>query len=324
MISRTTALALAAFALLSWGCPETARVGADGGTSTPSPAPSKDGGQAPDDGSVLPDPTADRGPRILDIEGDPNGLIWDERTQALYVADDNNNRILKWTDTGSFSKVVDLPKGAAEGAGLGQLVILQDGSIVVTRFGYGTVGDVVVVSNAGVPSIVPNLDPVRRRIGLTQTADGKLFDSWFVRMANGARAGSIGALTLSGAEPEVITGLKKPVGVLAVGDALFVSDQDLGQILKAPLASPATYTVFATVATPDLLAAGPNGDLFVGGAAGSLYRVSANGQVSLFKGGFQTVRGVAYDAKNRRVFVADHDDDESNGFQHTIHILPVD
>ena len=266
----------------------------------------------------------DRGPRILAIDGDPNGLWWDDSTQTLYVADDNGNRILRWTDASGFALVKDLPAASPSGAGLGQVVRTGDGTLVVTRFGYGTTGDVVSVPASGDAQIVPSLDPQRRRIGLTLAADGRLFDSWFVRLSTGARVGSVGQLSLTGTEPEVITGLQKPVGVLAVGSDLFVSDQDLGQILRAPLSNPASYTVLATVAQPDLLAAGPDGSIFTGSAGGSLYRISASGVAAVFETGFQQVRGVAYDPTNHRVFVADHDADETDGVSHVVHILPVD
>ncbi len=266
----------------------------------------------------------DRGTRILAIDGDPNGLWWDDSTQTLYVADDNGNRILRWTDASGFALVKDLPAASPSGAGLGQVVRTGDGTLVVTRFGYGTTGDVVSVPASGDAQIVPSLDPQRRRIGLTLAADGRLFDSWFVRLSTGARVGSVGQLSLTGTEPEVITGLQKPVGVLAVGSDLFVSDQDLGQILRAPLSNPASYTVFATVAQPDLLAAGPDGSIFTGSAGGSLYRISASGVAAVFETGFQQVRGVAYDPTNHRVFVADHDADETDGVSHVVHILPVD
>lgn len=268
--------------------------------------------------------TVERGPKIFPVEGDPNGLWWDDASHTLYLADDNGNRILQWTDTGSFALVKGLPAASPEGAGLGQLVLTQNGTVVVTRFGYGTTGDVVSVPASGDSQIVPGLDPQRRRIGLTVASDGKLFDSWFVRLATGARVGAVGELSLSGTEAEVITGLKKPVGVLAVGDSLIVSDQDLGQILKAPRSNPSAYQVLATVATPDLLAEGPDGSIFTGSTGGNLYRITATGEASVFASGFQQVRGVAYDPTNRRLFVADHDGDESNGVSHLLHILPVD
>lgn len=291
--------AAAAFAVAVLGC----------ASSSPGPT---DGGEV------------ERGPKILAIEGDPNGLWWDDTSHTLYLADDNGNRILRWTDAGGFGLVKELPAASPEGAGLGQLVLTGNGTVVVTRFGYGTTGDVVSVPASGEAQIVPGLDPTRRRIGLTVAPDGKLFDSWFVRLATGARVGAIGELSLSGTEAEVITGLKKPIGVLAIGDDLIVSDQDLGQILRAPRANPSAYQVLATVATPDLLAEGPDGSIFTGSAGGSLYRIGATGETSVFMTGFQQVRGVAYDPTHRRLFVADHDGDESNGVSHVLHILPVD
>jgi DNA-binding beta-propeller fold protein YncE len=286
-----------------------------GSTSSGNPA---DGGTSAEGGAV------DRGPRTLPFEGDPNGLYWDDSQQTLYVADDNGNRILRWTDAAGFSLVAELPAASPQGAGLGQVVRTSDGTLVVTRFGGGSAGDVVFVPPGGEPKVVPGLDRERRRIGLTVASDGQLYDSWFLRLSTGDRAGSIGQLALSGAEPEVLTGLKKPIGVLAVGADLFVSDQELGQVLKAPRSNPKAFTVLATVASPDLLAAGPDGSLFTGSAGGNLYRIAASGAASVFQSGFQQVRGVAYDPGHRRVFVADHDADESNGVSHVLHVLPVD
>lgn len=266
----------------------------------------------------------ERGPQIIEVDGDPNGLWWDDAEQVLYVADDNGNRILSWTDSDGFSLYRELPSAAPEGAGLGQLIRTDDGTIVVTRFGYGTAGDVVFIPSSGKAKIVPDLDVERRRIGLTVAKDGTLFDSWFVRLSTGDRVGAVGELSLDGDEPEVITGLQKPVGVLAMGSSLFVSDQDLGQILKAPQADPGSYKVLATVEQPDLLAAGPDGSLFTGSAGGSVYQITKSGTASVFQSGFQQVRGVAYDPSNRRLFVADHDPDESDGVDHVLHILPVE
>lgn len=275
-------------------------------------------------GSDAAPPLAGNDPQVIAVDGDPNGLFWHDAEQKLYVADDNGNRILEWTDSGGFALVSDLPAAPTEGAGLGQLVVLDDGTIVVTRFGYGTAGDVAFVSPDGSSEIVPNLDPERRRIGLTVADDGTLFDSWFVRLESGARVGAIGRLDLEGEEVEVVTGLMKPVGVLAVEGDLFISDQDLGQILKGPLDDPASYAVLGTLDAPDLLAAGPDGSLFSGSAGGSLYRIGASGETSVVETGFQQVRGVAYDPTGRRIFVADHDPDEGDGIEHFLHVLPAE
>lgn len=266
----------------------------------------------------------DRGPTVLAIEGDPNGLWWDEATATLLVSDDDGNRVLGWTDADGFGLVHELPAAPPEGAGLGQLVRTADGTLVVPRFGHGTAGEVLFVPPGGAPRAVPGLSPERRRIGATVAADGRIFDTWFIRLESGDRAGSVGQLDLAGTEAEVITGLKKPVGVLVVGDWLYVSDQDLGQVLKAPLADPASFEVLAAVPAPDLLAAGPDGSLYTGSEGGNLYRIEANGAASIVQAGFDTVRGVAYDATHRRLFVVDHTGHEEQGVEHAIHILPVD
>lgn len=317
----TSLLALLTAAVACGACGDSGNAtDDDGGTDGGTAASTGTNGGSTGTGNIM----VERGPKLIPVEGDPNGLWWDDVTHTLYVADDNGNRILKWTDAAGFSLVAELPAVAGASAGLGQLVITSDGTIVVTRFGGGTAGDVAYVPASGAPAVIPSLIKERRRIGLTVTTDGKLFDSWFVRMSNGDRVGAVGELSLAGTEPEVITGLKKPVGVLAVGADLYVSDQDLGQILKSTVATPATYSVFATVTGPDLLAAGPDGSLFSGSLEGNVYRITSGGAASVFESGFQATRGIAYDPSGKRIFVADHDEDESDGVSHVLHILPVD
>jgi hypothetical protein len=116
----------------------------------------------------------------------------------------------------------------------------------------------------------------------------------------------VAELGLNGTETDRITGLKKPVGVLAVGDMLFVSDQDLGEVLRAPLENLASFSVLAHVSEPDLLAAGPAGTVLTGGADGVLVKIDVAGKTTNVASGFHRVRGVAYDAANQRAFVADH------------------
>ncbi len=266
----------------------------------------------------------ERGPKRLEIDGDSNGLWWDGASQKLFVADDNNNRILTWSDGAGFRFYADLPKVAEGGAGLGQLVLTDKGEVVVTRFGSGKAGDVAYVDADKKSHALGNLLKERRRIGLTVDKDGNLYDSWFVRLSSGERVGAVGKLTLEGTETIVMDGLKKPVAVLAMGDELFVSDQEEGRILRAPIAKPQEYTVLAKLADPDLLTVGPGNTLFAGSADGNVYRIGLDGKVSVFKAGFTSVRGVAYDADNKRLFVAEHDKDETDGINHAVHILPVD
>jgi len=268
-------------------------------------------------------------PQRLQIAGDPNGLWWDAPSQTLYLADDDANRILTWNEAKGFGLFRQLPGDSPQTEGLGQVVLTPDGTVVVTRFGRGGAGDIALVPPSGEPTVIPNLDPERRRIGLTVTADGRLFDVWFKKPENGVRVGSVGSVSLAGTETEIVTGLKKPVGVLAVGDKLYVSDQEMGAILVAPIATPAPMTVFSHLAEPDLLAAGPNGSLLTGGAGGVLYRVNANGTAVVIRTGFHQIRGVAYDATHHRAFVADHsggdrEGDASASAEHFVYLVPLE
>jgi DNA-binding beta-propeller fold protein YncE len=285
-------------------------------TSTTSNTASATSGASSSTGAVV---QVDRGPTAIPLDGDPNGLWWDSATATLYIADDNNNRILQWTDGGGIALVAELPNAPPNGAGLGQLVKTKDGKILVTRFGFGTVGDIVYVAADKTTGTVPNLDPMRRRIGLTIVSDGSLYDSYFVKTATG-QLGAVAKLDLAGTEVDFITGLKKPVGVLASGPDLFVSDQATGTVTKTPIVTPKQLTVLAQVDGPDLLCEGPDGSFFTGGTTGDVRQITSDGKLSTFAGGFLQIRGVAYDAVNKRVFAAEHD---PVGSMNAIHILPV-
>ena len=112
-----------------------------------------------------------RGPTILSLDGDANGLWWDDREHILYVADDNNNRILRWTDADGFALLANLPSDSTQRSGFGQLVKMQDGTIVVTRFGAGEIGDVAYITPNANVKVVENLN-VERRIGLCVSENG--------------------------------------------------------------------------------------------------------------------------------------------------------
>ncbi|WP_272428289.1 hypothetical protein [Polyangium jinanense] len=224
-----------------------------GGTSPSSSGSGSGSGASTGGGNGV---VVDRGPTSISLDGDPNGLFWDADTATLFIADDNGNRILSWTDTQGLGLAAELPPAPPDSAGLGQVVKLKDGTLVVPRFGGGTAGDVVYAKPDGTNGVVPNLDPLRRRIGLTVSEDGTLYDTFFVAM-NGIKLGSVAKLDLAGAETEVITGLKKPVGVLAAKGDFIVTEQETGNVLRAPIASPDQIVVIAQLVGPDLLTDGP-------------------------------------------------------------------
>ncbi|NRD63479.1 hypothetical protein HRD49_17140 [Corallococcus exiguus] len=268
-------------------------------------------------------PVIERGPKTIAVDGDPNGLWWDAESATLFMADDENNRVLRYRDGEGISKVADLPAAPADGPGLGALARLSDGTLVVVRFGGGTAGDVVYVKPDGTSAIVPNLPPERRRIGITVTNDGQLLDGYFVRN-NNVNVGSVARLGLEGTEQEIVGALVKPVGVLAVNDTLYISDQIAGKVYRSPLSAPSQLVAFATLNSPDLLAVGPNDTLLTGSRDGTVLSIRQSGEVSVLAGGFQQPHGLAYDAKNKRLFIADHDGTPADGTNHTLRIIPLE
>ncbi|MCY1022957.1 hypothetical protein [Pyxidicoccus sp. MSG2] len=269
-------------------------------------------------------PAVERGPKAIALDGDPNGLFWDAAGKTLYIADDQNHRILKYRDGEGVSLAVALPDAPANSPNLGELVRLEDGTIVTVRFGFGTAGAVLFARPDGTTGTVPGLPTNRRRIGLTVTSDGRILDSYFVRNSN-VNVGSVAQVGLDGTEQELVGALQKPVGVLAVGDTLYIADQVAGKVYRSPLARPAELQTLATLTEPDLLALGPNGVLLTGTRQGTVIGITtSNGETSVLASGFQQVRGTAYDAANRRLFIADHDGDETNGTTHFLQIIPVE
>lgn len=255
----------------------------------------------------------------IPLDGDPNGLFWDDANGTLYIADDGNNRILTYRDGAGTQKLADLPAAPADGPGLGQLVKLGDGSVLVTRFGFGSTGDVVHVKSDGTSSVVPGLDPEKRRIGLTVAPDGTIYDGYFVRKG-AEQVGSVARLTLDGTETDVVTGLGKVVGVLATDASLFVADQAKSKLFKSPLTDLTALQAVADLPNADLLSEGPAGTIFSGGSDGNVRAVDASGAVSVVATGFVAVRGVAYDPTHRRLFIANH---AGQPGQNTLEIRPV-
>jgi sugar lactone lactonase YvrE len=267
-------------------------------------------------------PPVDRGPKAIAIaNADPNGIFWDAATSTLYIADNLNDAVITWTDQGGFKKLVSLP--GPTGNEVGGIVQLSDGTLVVIEFGFGTSGLVALVDSDLKTSTVPHLDPTRRRLGIALAPDGSLYDSYFAKVSGGS-TGFVAKLDVTaGTEENIITGLMKPVGVAVVGSTLYFSDQTLGEILAAPLSSPQSYKTLSTNLSPDLLSVGPNGTIFSGSPSGVVYQIDTTTGTfnTLFTAGSTLEpRGTAYDAVNKRLFVAEHD---SSDVQNYIEIVPV-
>lgn len=265
--------------------------------------------------------SVERGPKAIPVDGDPNGLVWADDVQTLFIADDDNNRILTWTDKGGFGQPIALPTAPTSGPGLGGLARLKDGTLVAPRFGMGMDGAMLFVKPDGTPGIVPGLDTMRRRLGVAIDDAGTIYDTFFTKDGTGAQTGSVATVDLAGTEVQVATaGLVKPVGIAILSGRLYISDQGTEKVWRCTPPNCATLEHVADVVTPDLMTPGPNGSLFVGSHAGTVIGLQPDGTSSVAATGLQQPHGVAYDAANKRLFVSDHDPNDANNF---LQIFPV-
>lgn len=277
--------------------------------------------QAPDAGSKQPSV-------LLTIpfpEGEPAALAWNAKSETLYIADNQNNQVWSWTEQGGLARFATTadPKDAksAMATNVGQIVQLADGRLVINRFGkpgggFGAIAYLDPATKQG--ALVPNLDENRKRLGLDVAPDGRLFGSYFQGAMGGGQTGAVTLVDLAAGETDYAPGFRKIIGVLVLGEKLYVSDQQADKIYTLPLSGPVPpqdqYTVFASLPRPDQICAGPDGSLFTGqfqAAPGSsdpiaVRHVFADGTVKLFAKDPDVSRpsGLAYDAVKRRLFVA--------------------
>ncbi|MGE3513075.1 MAG: SMP-30/gluconolactonase/LRE family protein, partial [Vicinamibacterales bacterium] len=258
-------------------------------------------------------------------EREPTPVHSEPTNGTLYIADNENNQVWSWTEAAGLRKAWTLPDPdgalAAKATLVGQIVRLADGTFVVMRFGQpgGGHGGIVFVSpQSKREGVVPNLDPRRKRLGMAQAPDGRLFGSYFVGMGGGRQAGAVTLIDLQKGESDFATGFQKITGLLVVGDSLIVADQLADTIyelpLNGPLPAPGSYKVLARLPRPDQMAPGPDGSIFTGQFQGApdsrtalaVRQVLRDGTVRLIAADPDVTRpsGLAYDAAGRRLFVA--------------------
>jgi hypothetical protein len=170
--------------------------------------------------------------------GSPDAIHWDDAKQTLYIADDKGNQVWTYTEAGGFKKYATVPDDPAlAGAGhtkLNGVTELADGTLVVTRFGFGTGGAIYTVSPDGRAATVPNVPPGRKRIAVTvDPATGTIYGDSFSGGGGSPVSGAIEVIRLSTGPTTYATGFGKTTGLLVVGTQVLVSDQTNGRIVAA-------------------------------------------------------------------------------------------
>jgi hypothetical protein len=261
-------------------------------------------------------------PSVVDLPGAGNGLAIDHG--HVYLTDSDGNRIVEWhADSGGFTPVGTLAPPLAEAGGkvgLGGLVRLADGTFVTPSFGFGTAGGVEVLPPTGEAHALANRDPKLRRIAIAASPDGHLYVTYFTTPKG--TDGGVAVESFTEAETPIIGGLKKPAGIAATDDELYVCDQDAKTITAYSIKGTDPTTIATALPSCDQLALLPNGDLVTGGRAGEVDRITLHGQVLQLAAGLADVRGIAYDAAAHRLLFVEHARGGTAGGKDRLHVMP--
>lgn len=320
--------------LLSAACAPPSGISDDTGTTTDTGTPSPTGTGTPDPAETgttdaETDATTDATtgepakcepfePYEIDVQAEPNGLSWRGDLSTLFIADDDNNRILTRDAAGKggvFAKIPS-PSNDPGSDGLGQIDFDPAGNLYVPRFGFDdpTLGGVFRVAPDGTPTQLPGLAADLRRVGLDHDdATGVLYVATYNKDSEGVFVGWIAAVDPeTGGEKNIVGGLEKPVGVLALGGKLYVGDQPTRKIYSVDLDAPALVLLTDEVAALDQFAASNSDDSFFALGydkqltTGYVYRVNVGGSFTIAAQGAWEPRGIAFDGVSR-IFVSERD-----------------
>jgi len=255
----------------------------------------------------------------IDVQAEPNGLYYRVDDRRLYIADDDNNRVLARDEDGAIEVFAEIPNPSNDpGAdGLGDLDFAADGALYVPRFGFGMpgLGAIFRVAPGGGPEAIAGVNDEWRRVGLDHDdARGLLWVATYSRDADDVYTGWIASVDpVAGVETMLLGGLSKPVGIAVLGDTLFVGDQAQRQLFKVDLkaATPALTLVSDEFESLDLMETTRDGALLVlsydtANSTGYVHRVTAEGAITTVAQGDWEPRGIAFDGVSR-IFVSARD-----------------
>lgn len=267
-----------------------------------------------------------RGGRAIDLDWDPNGLVWDTRERALYAIDQSGNRLMRWTDRRGFQVAASLPRARGATSGPVGLARLADGRTVIARSAAGKGGSsVIVISEVRGAEVLSSLAADRRRVGVAVGAGEQVYLTSSGPAGKDGPQGHVSRVDL--AEPSETDlpffDLLKPVGVVLVDGVLYVGDQTRGEIVALTLVPLGSAHAVAQLKSPDMLAAGPAGSVLASSKTGAVWQLFADGRLIRLLTSRQEVRGITYDPAGKRMFFAEHDPDSSDGVEHRLQIVPL-
>ena len=255
-------------------------------------------------------PAPDENLEPILLRADPSCLAFDQRTDALYVADAYSGAIIQVDHLlGRQRRIGTIEAGGVIATNrIGGLAIADDGALYVTRVGYGQCG--------GIFRIVPGREPValaavsprlwRGGVCLDRTT---LYATQYLRSTSGPFDGAIVALDLaSGDTLTLLDGFLYPTGIVRLAAGLVVSDARQRSVFLVELGHTTHRIELASdLDRPDSICPCGEDSVLVTTfddvlGRGSVRRLWLDGHVRLIAEGAWEPRGVATDGE--RVFVA--------------------
>jgi sugar lactone lactonase YvrE len=175
-------------------------------------------------------------PRPIHVDADPNGVAFGHHDESLYVADAKSGAIFR-VEAGRQRRLatIDLECGTGK-CRVGGLAVTPQGALYATRLGDG-VGGVFRIEPDLSTEALEGLSVDAWRVGLTYDASTHaLYVTQYEKAPGGPFDGAVAKIDLaSGDSTMIVTGLRKPVGIAKLGDALVITDANARVVYRVDL-----------------------------------------------------------------------------------------
>jgi sugar lactone lactonase YvrE len=229
------------------------------------------------------------------VRSDPNGVTCDGT--SLYVADARDGTILRIDSDRSYPVAKIDSGGVVAAHRLGGIAVGGDGALYVARLGHGRAGAIFRVAD-GVIEPIAGLSPRFWRLGVHCTGDA-LYTTQFLKSTSGPFEGSVVRIDLgSGAVTTACDGLRKPVGIVKLGDELVITDSRARTVFAC--VAGCRRVLAANLARPDSVCIYDADSVLVTSydepaKRGFVHRVWLDGRTRAIASGPWEPRGIAYD-----------------------------
>jgi len=241
---------------------------------------------------------------------DPNGLAIDDRG-TLYIPDGQSGSIaIVGRDRRSQVLAIEAD-GVISSNPIGGVAITGDGTLYVTRHGYGKRGAVMRVGRDGSADEIASLSPAMFRFGVTyDPLMHALYTTQYVKTPHGPAEGAVVEIDLdTGKATTLVVGFTQPVGIVKLGGVFVVTDAKARTVYRIDLREGRAEAciALAELDRPGSVCARGRDSVLVTSwddvsQRGSVHELWLDGRMRTFATGPWLPRGIVTDGE--RVFVA--------------------